>query len=94
MEEVHAPLGVEVVQHVLDPERYVGVAGVVEGGKHHGRVLVILEHFVKGSPPFLQLLKSAEEAKREMEEAEREGLIEREREDWFLAQSSIYSTSQ
>lgn len=35
VEEKHASLGVEIIQHVLDPERYVGVAGVVESGKHH-----------------------------------------------------------
>lgn len=35
VEEEHASLGVEVVQHVLDSERYIGVSGVVEGRKHH-----------------------------------------------------------
>lgn len=35
VEEEHASLGVEVVQHVLDPERHVSVAGVVESRKHH-----------------------------------------------------------
>lgn len=65
VEEEHASLGVEVVQHVLDSERYVGVAGVVEGGQDHRGVLVILEDVVERSPPFLQLLKSAEKVKRE-----------------------------
>ena len=58
VEEEHASLGVEVVQHVLDSERHVRVAGVVESGEHHRRVLVVLEDFVERSPPFLQLLKS------------------------------------
>lgn len=58
VEEEHASLGVKVVQHVLDSEGYVGVAGVVERWKHHGGVFVILENFVKWPPPFLQLLKS------------------------------------
>lgn len=35
VEEEDAPLGVKVVQHVLDPEGDVGVAGVVECRKHH-----------------------------------------------------------
>lgn len=35
VEEEHASLGVEVIQHVLNSERYIGVAGVVEGRKHH-----------------------------------------------------------
>lgn len=64
VEEEHAPLRVEVVQHVLDPERYVGVAGVVEGGEHHRRVLVVLEDLVEGPPPLLQLLKPAEDVTR------------------------------
>ncbi|KAG7241183.1 hypothetical protein INR49_025926 [Caranx melampygus] len=61
VEEEHASLGVKVVQHVLDSEGYIGVAGVVERWKHHGGVFVILENFVKWPPPFLQLLKSAQE---------------------------------
>lgn len=60
VEEEHAPLGLKVVQHVLDPEGNVGVAGVVERRKHHRRVLVVLEHLVKGAAPFLQLLEPAE----------------------------------
>lgn len=65
VEEEHAPLGVEVVQHVLDPERHVGVAGVVERREHHRRVFVVLEHLVKGAAPFFQLLKSSEGGRRE-----------------------------
>lgn len=57
MEEEHAPLRVKVVQHVLDPERHIGVAGVVERREHHRRVLVVLEHFVKRAPPLLQFLE-------------------------------------
>lgn len=53
VEEEDAPLGIEVIQHVLDSERHVGVAGVVEGRQHHGGVLVILQDFIKRSPPFL-----------------------------------------
>lgn len=34
VEEKHASLGVEVIQHILDSERYIGVAGVVEGRKN------------------------------------------------------------
>lgn len=60
VEEEHAPLGVKVIQHVLDPEGYVGVAGVVERRKYHRGVFVVLEHLVKGPAPFLQLLKPAE----------------------------------
>lgn len=59
VEEEHAPLRVKVVQHVLDPERHVGVAGVVERWEHHRRVLVVLEHLVKRAPPLLQLLEPA-----------------------------------
>lgn len=59
VEEEHAPLRVKVIQHVLDPERYICVAGVVESGENHRGVLVVLENFIKRSPPFLQLLKSA-----------------------------------
>ena len=58
VEEKHASLGVEVVQHVLDSERHVSVSGVVESWEDHRRVLVVLEDFVERSPPFLQLLKS------------------------------------
>lgn len=65
VEEEHASLGVKVVQHVLDSEGYVGVAGVVERWKHHRGVFVILENFIKWPPPFLQLLKSAQEERRE-----------------------------
>lgn len=61
VKEEDAPLRVKVVQHVLDSEGHVGVPRVVEGRKHHGGVLVILEHFVERASPFLQLLKSAEE---------------------------------
>lgn len=60
VEEEHASLGVKIVQHVLDSERNISVAGVVEGGQHHGGVLVILKDFVKWSAPFLQLLKPAQ----------------------------------
>lgn len=65
VEEEHAPVGVKVVQHVLDPEGYVSVAAVVERRKHHRRVFVVLEHLVKGAAPFLQLLKPAEGGERE-----------------------------
>lgn len=64
VEEEHAPLRVKVVQHVLDPEGHVGVAGVVERREHHGRVLVVLEDLVERAPPLLQLL---EPARKEME---------------------------
>lgn len=57
VEEEYAPLRVKVVQHVLDPERHVGVAGVVEGREHHRRVLVVLEDLIEWSPPLFQLLE-------------------------------------
>ncbi len=73
MEEKNTSLGVKVIQHVFNSERYVGVAGVVESRKHHRGVLIILEYFVKGSTPFLQFLKSKEEEKYQMTKAKREG---------------------
>lgn len=57
MEEEHAPLGVKVIQHVLDPEGDVCVAGVVEGGQNHGGVLIVLEDLVERTAPLLQLLE-------------------------------------
>lgn len=59
VKEEHAPLGVEVVQHVLDAERHIRVAGVVEGRKNDGGVVIVLEDVVERPPPFLQFLKPA-----------------------------------
>lgn len=65
VEEVDAPLGVKVVQHVLDAEGDVGVARVVEGRQHHRGVLVVLQHLVERSPPLLQLLEPGRSQGRE-----------------------------
>ena len=57
VEEEHAPLGVKVVQHVLDAEGDIGVARVVERWQHHRGVLIVLEDLVEGPSPLLQLLE-------------------------------------
>lgn len=70
VEEENAPLRVKVVQHVLDPERHVGVAGVVECWEHHRSVLIVLEHLVKRATPLLQLLEPEQGQKKPKGEAD------------------------